>query len=250
MFGHSGKRRHLGGAQRGQSMVEFALVAPIFIIFVFGVIQAALIYQAYSSVNQAASDAAHVTATQADQSMAGLLSWQIDQPALKAIRAAMVSDSMSNVTSIDIYDAQPTGVVITRPITMSADLSSQLGTAVNVMLDNTYTPSQGTAGTSSTCNVDGQFMIANPLTTSFPSSNFHTCALPWNGQSYDPSDNQNGRSALRCVEDNVYVKIAYKFKPLPFFPAFAITLVGQDSAPMEPTAFLQDANYTVGITSC
>lgn len=250
MFGRPGRRRYLGRARRGQSMVEFALVVPVFIIFVFGIIQAALIYQAYSSINQAASDAAHVTATQADQSVAGLLSWQTDQAALKAIRAAMVSDNLSNVTSIDIYDAQPTGVVITRAITDSADLSTALATPINVVLDNTYTPSPGTAGDSTNCNVDGQFKTADPLTSSFPTANFHTCALPWNGQSYDPSDNQNGRSAVRCVEDDVYVKIAYKFQPLPFFPAFSITLVGQDSAPMEPTAFLQDANYTVGITSC
>jgi Flp pilus assembly protein TadG len=250
MFGRPGARRHLGRARRGQSMVEFALVVPIFIIFVFGIIQAALIYQAYSSINQAASDAAHVSAMQADQTVVGLLNWQTDKAALVAIRAAMVADDLNNVTSIDIFDAQANGVVITRAITMSNDLSAQLTTAINVPLDNTYTPLQGTAGDSSKCNVDGRFTISNPLTTSFPSANFHACALPWNGASYDPGSNQNGRSAVRCVEDNMYVKIAYKFHPLPFFPAFAITLVGQDSAPMEPTAFLQDANYTVGISSC
>ncbi|HEY8284277.1 MAG TPA: TadE/TadG family type IV pilus assembly protein [Chloroflexota bacterium] len=250
MFRRPGGKRHGGKARRGQSMVEFALVMPVFIFFVFGIIQVALIYQTNSSINQAASDAAHVTATQADQQPIGLLSWEIDRPALAAIRAAMISQNLNNVTSIDIYDAQPGGTAITRSVTMSGNLPAPLTSSDSVILDNTYTPSQATAGDTITCTVDGHFQISDPLTTQFPASNFDTCALPWNGLSYDPNTNQNGRSALRCVEDRVYVKIAYQFHPLPFFPALSITLVGQDSAAMEPTGYLVDANYTVGIRSC
>ena len=105
MFRRPGGKRHGSKARRGQSMVEFAICVPVFIFFVFGVIQVALIYQASSSINQAASDAAHMTATQADQAPTGLLSWEVDRPALSAIRAAMVSQNLGNVTSIDIYDA-------------------------------------------------------------------------------------------------------------------------------------------------
>lgn len=54
-------RRH--GASEGQSLVEFALVAPIFFLLVFGVIQLGLIFGAQNALVNGVRDAARKAAT-------------------------------------------------------------------------------------------------------------------------------------------------------------------------------------------
>lgn len=52
--------------QKGQSVVEFALVIPFFLILVFGVIYSGLAYADYIQYNNAARDAARDIAVQTD----------------------------------------------------------------------------------------------------------------------------------------------------------------------------------------
>lgn len=51
------------GVQRGQSLVEFALVAPIFLLLVFAVLQLGIIFGAQNNLVNAARDAARKAAT-------------------------------------------------------------------------------------------------------------------------------------------------------------------------------------------
>lgn len=51
---------------RGQSMVEFALVAPIFLLLVFGVIDFGQLFNRMITVNQASREAARVAAVSGD----------------------------------------------------------------------------------------------------------------------------------------------------------------------------------------
>ena len=234
----------------GQGMAEFTLVVPVFILFVFGIIQVALIYQTNSAITQAASDAVHVTSAQADSDASNshvtYAYWQSDLPALAAARAALAGQNLNRVISIDIFASQGNGSLLTQVITGSYGISGVNPTAAqpdSVALDNRYTPLQGTAGYTSTCNVDGYFALAKdgsigsdlPDQFTSPPPSYKVCALPWNGQPYDGTSNLNGRNALRCSENMVGVKIKYAYSPLPFLPQFKITLVGRDSASLEPT---------------
>ncbi len=55
------------GGQRGQSMVEFALVALIFFLFVFGIIQMGIVMEAHQTVARAANAAAKAVAEDVNQ---------------------------------------------------------------------------------------------------------------------------------------------------------------------------------------
>lgn len=60
LLGVKGQRR-----QRGQSLVEFALVVPIFILMLFGLVDMGRLVHANSALSQAAREAARVAAVQA-----------------------------------------------------------------------------------------------------------------------------------------------------------------------------------------
>jgi Flp pilus assembly protein TadG len=59
------RRRAPGGRDRGQGLVEFALVIPLFFLLVFGVIDGARLVFTTESLNQAAREAARVAAVEA-----------------------------------------------------------------------------------------------------------------------------------------------------------------------------------------
>ena len=223
---------------KGQGLVEFTFVVPVFLLFVFGIIQVALIYHAYSAVQQAASDAVYATAAQGDKDTPDGIYWHSDQAALAAAEHAMSTLNLNQVTSLQIFSAVTADTPLTRTVT---EINDQAVASTVVTLSNTYVPAQG----ATTCNVDGDFKLSNALTLTG-----RACELPWNGQPYDPDTNQNGRNAVRCLEERADVRIVYQFKPLPFFPAFKLQLVGDDSTSLEPTTYLKDASYTVGVTSC
>ena len=52
------RKRDAGGSERGANLVEFALVAPIFFLLVFGMIEASALLFARNTLGLAASDAA------------------------------------------------------------------------------------------------------------------------------------------------------------------------------------------------
>lgn len=230
----------------GQSAVEFAIAVPVFLLFIFGIMQVALVLRMYIALNQAATDAAHVIAAQSSTLPANLTaSWQADAPALQAIRAALASQNLAGIQSITISSIDSSGNPENVSVTASDDLSSSLSTALSVTLTNTYHYSPANNGS---CQVD-QFTLVNPLNTLNPS--FSACALPWNGEEYDEKTNQNGRDDQRCTEDRVLVKITYTYTSFTFPVRYNLTLVGQDSTILEPRQFLGDsATFQSSIPSC
>jgi Flp pilus assembly protein TadG len=54
--------RRSRGSQRGQSLVEFAIVIPVFLLVVFGLFDGARLVFAWNGVSQAARDVARVAA--------------------------------------------------------------------------------------------------------------------------------------------------------------------------------------------
>ena len=55
-------RRHPERHQRGQSLVEFALVFPIFFVLLMGLIEFGLVFNALLSINFASRDASLIAA--------------------------------------------------------------------------------------------------------------------------------------------------------------------------------------------
>ena len=70
------KRRASQGrpsGERGQGLVEFALIMPILMILFMGIIEVALMFNAYVGLNRASQDGAHVAATLGNQTGADCL---------------------------------------------------------------------------------------------------------------------------------------------------------------------------------
>ena len=69
-----GRRRlSLRSAQLGQAMLEFLIVAPVFILIIFGAMQTALIFSAKTSLNYAVFQAARVGAVNNATSLRNLV---------------------------------------------------------------------------------------------------------------------------------------------------------------------------------
>lgn len=235
----------------GQALVEFALAVPVFLLLIFGTIQAVLVYKAYSALNQAATDAAHVLAAQASDGDPGGLYTQADARALGYLRAALTSLDLTRIGTVDIFSMDQAGRPklasdgTTSTITRSKDLATALGSPVALTLDNTYT--YGSTSISPPCPVD-QFYLSDPATG--VSSAFNACALPWNGAEWNKVDNQNGRHDQRCDEETVGVKVTYTYASISWPFAFKLTLTGQDSTTLEPRQFLGNASFQAAIGTC
>jgi Flp pilus assembly protein TadG len=74
----SGSRLRASSPDRGQSLVEFALVLPVFLLFVFGIIDGGRTILAYNQMSQATRNVARVasvtcfdTTTRCDKNTAG-----------------------------------------------------------------------------------------------------------------------------------------------------------------------------------
>jgi hypothetical protein len=60
---HSAARRSSRRRERGQSLVEFALMAPIFFIMVYGIVDLSRAFQSYVTLQEAARSAARYAVT-------------------------------------------------------------------------------------------------------------------------------------------------------------------------------------------
>lgn len=105
---HGRSRRRQGS---GQSLVEFALIFPLFVTLVMGVIEFGFVFNAMLSVNYAARDAA-LAAAEAGDSLGA------DCVILKAVDDAIGAPTNDNrVSTIDIFQANPNGGMIGSPTT-------------------------------------------------------------------------------------------------------------------------------------
>ncbi len=268
MFRRPGGKRHGGKARSGQSMVEFALCVPVFLLFIFGIFQIALLYQANSALGQAATDAVHVLAAQSTSGTSDprySYAWQVDGPGLSVIRSAMTSLNLNNIVEIDVYNGDQNGNVISSAVAASnynALLSS--ASPQTISLKNQYVVQQPSVAGKPTCPVDA-FWLGNGLgalpssgsnwtdapdigTPNAPPAAEKGCALPWNGDQYAYFTNQNGRNDQRCSESHIYVKIVYSFRSV-FYPLLpAITLTARDQTTLEPRQFIGNQPPPAGQT--
>lgn len=104
-----GRRRH--DRRSGQSLVEFALIFPIFVTLVMGLIEFAFVFNAMLSVNYAARDAALAAAEAGDALGA-------DCVILKAVDDAIGSPTSDDrIVSVEIFQADAQGGQLGTPTT-------------------------------------------------------------------------------------------------------------------------------------
>ena len=242
------------GVRDGQTLVEFGLAVPVFLLMLFGIFQAALLYKAQTALNQAASDAAHVLAAQASSGNPNGGATQADAPALAAIRAALASSNLNNIVQVQIFSAdgndQPklasdgTNQSITNSIDMVQPVAPP---GLTFSLENDYVYGTPPALPSPPCPVD-QFYLVNPATQL--SNQFAACSLRWNGAQWNTTTNQNGRHDQRCDEETVAARITYNYAALSFPFVYKLTLSAKDATTLEPRRFLENAGYQSTVTTC
>ena len=102
----SPKKRRRG--QRGQSLVEFALVAPLLLLVIFGTIEFCFLYQTIDTVNFAAREGARVGA------VLGPSDTSADSKIIQAIQTASGSGAgllFSQIQMIEIFKSNENGAV-------------------------------------------------------------------------------------------------------------------------------------------
>jgi len=94
------------GVSRGQALVEFALVAPIFFLLFFGVIEFSLINASIGAYNFAAKDAARLG------SIRGPTDANIDQEIVALVNGHVSAVPAATTLEIDIFEADSTGTPV------------------------------------------------------------------------------------------------------------------------------------------
>jgi hypothetical protein len=112
--------RRTSRRQRGQSMVEFALVVPVLFLVIFGTIEFCFLYQSLNTVSFAAREGARVGA------ILGPVSATADSQILQAIQNATSSGAgllFSSIQKIEIFKSDQNGTAppLTAGCTPSAN---------------------------------------------------------------------------------------------------------------------------------
>ena len=85
---------------RGQSLVEFALVLPIFLLLIFGVVDAGRLVYTYNTISNAARDGARVAIV--NQSTTGTATCDTTQPTAWPTGCAVASGIGLNLADADV----------------------------------------------------------------------------------------------------------------------------------------------------
>ncbi|MCW3049859.1 MAG: TadE-like protein [Solirubrobacterales bacterium] len=99
--------------EAGQSAVEFALVLPLFIAFVFLIVEFSRTFNAYNDVNQMAANGVRLAAVNRYPGAASLIASEADTGAVQ--NNATVALSYPNTTC---NQGDPVRVTVTTPITI------------------------------------------------------------------------------------------------------------------------------------
>jgi hypothetical protein len=192
---HARPAQGASSCERGQSLVEFALVFPIFLMLLMGIIEFAFIFNAQLALNYATRDAALVAAEAGAHANADcLILRQVDT-------SLMPPTNDSSVISVRIFSATETG--------------SQLSPAV----EQVYT-----RGGSTTC---GSITVPYTRTTNAYPYNVRCSDLDRTG--CDPAKTGPGNTGV----DIIGVRIDYRYTRVGPF-GFDSTMIVSNEMRMEP----------------
>jgi Flp pilus assembly protein TadG len=132
---------------RGQALVEFALVFPIFIVLLLGIIEFAFLFNALLSVNYSARDAALAAAEAGDGVGA-------DCVILDSVDAAISAPTSDNrIVTVEIYKATAAGVMIGTPTTYARGGTTSGAACGTTGLSVPYTRTANGYPEATRCNV-------------------------------------------------------------------------------------------------
>lgn len=143
-------------AGRGQALVEFALVFPIFVVLLLGIIEFAFLFNALLSVNYSARDAA-LAAAEAGNGVGA------DCVILDTVDTSVGPPTSDNrIGTVEIYQATPNGVLIGSPT-----LYTRTGSTTCTFVDGTsltvpYTRTSNNYPEANRCNVLGGCGVGHP----------------------------------------------------------------------------------------
>jgi Flp pilus assembly protein TadG len=141
-------RLRVGRRTRGQSLVEFALVFPLFFTLVLGFIEFGLLFNATLSVNYAARDGALAGAEAGNQIGS-------DCVILKAVDAAVSAPTdRSRISQVQVFKATPNGTMIGAPTVY--DRTTTPNTSICAALDGSvlmYTQASNAYNETNRCNI-------------------------------------------------------------------------------------------------
>lgn len=108
----SGKARRSVASERGATLVEFAVVAPLLFLLLFGVIEFARVVSAYTTVWTAAREGArYATTTDESDITAGVPRFRDCAGIIHAVQAKAVTTAI-DVTEVTVEWADPSGIPI------------------------------------------------------------------------------------------------------------------------------------------
>lgn len=141
----AGRPRRQRGS--GQSLVEFALIFPIFVTLVMGVIEFGFVFNAMLSVNYAARDAALAAAEAGDTLGA-------DCVILKAVDDAIGPPTNDDrITTVDIFQASPNGAMLGAPTTYTRGGSTSCTFVDGTTATLPYTQTANGYAETARCNI-------------------------------------------------------------------------------------------------
>lgn len=103
-----GKRWIAGG--KGQSLVEFALAVPVFLLLLFGTLDMGLLFKTHVAYQEAVQEAVRV-----DVGTGGS-----DAAALIQLQSMLPVQNLNNIVSVTVYDATISGAQVTASTTPSS----------------------------------------------------------------------------------------------------------------------------------
>jgi Flp pilus assembly protein TadG len=114
-------------AQRGQSLVEFTLILPLFIILLLGMVEFGTAYDHRNAMSYAVREGARVGAS---LGTGGTNSSTVDPTIVAAVRRGLTDPILiDNIVSIEIYKADANGAPITGKINRFDNTGAAVGTA-------------------------------------------------------------------------------------------------------------------------
>jgi Flp pilus assembly protein TadG len=134
-------------SESGQSLVEFALIFPLFIILVMSVIEFALAFNAILGVNRASEQAVQVASEAGNDPAA-------DCYILQAVEQAIqVPNSESNIVHVQIQWTNPSGGTVNAMDEYDRSGSTSCTTSTGTSINVPYTATANGYGPAQRCNV-------------------------------------------------------------------------------------------------
>ncbi len=196
-------------------MVEFALFAPIIVVFALGILEYGLIWQESTELERAVAATGRVNSTLADETDA-------DRQALLTLEAAM-SGSNLTIEKVAIYEASGAG----DDVPVACKNASTAGS-----------PPYGSAAAK--CNVYSGAQVANPASAGFPrvANGSPPPALLCHSSSWDTRWCPMTRDRKQPTPDYIGVWVQASYTPLTgLFPGSDQTIERSIVFGMEPERF-------------